>query len=76
MKYIGMKHARAMFPELVQLAEAGHEILITRKGRAVARLIGTVRVRKPLPSLREFRDSLRTNCNPSVPSVREERSAR
>ncbi len=36
---IGVKDAKARFPELLKLVEAGKEFTITRHGAAVARLV-------------------------------------
>ena len=55
MKHFGIKQAREALPELVRLAEAGEGIVITRQGRAVARLVGAPRAPKALPTLMEFR---------------------
>ncbi len=76
MKYIGIKQARIRFPELVQRAEAGEEIVITRQGRAVARLVGAPRAPKALPTLREFRRTLGRDGTPAAQLVREERKVR
>lgn len=76
MKHVGLKQAREALPELVQRAEAGEEIVITRQGRPVARLIGAPRKPRSLPSLREFRRSLVATGTPAVTLVREERDAR
>jgi prevent-host-death family protein len=76
MKHIGIKQAREALPELVHRAEAGEEIVITRQGRAVARLVGAPRAPSALPSLKEFRRSLGKQGTPASRLVREERSAR
>jgi prevent-host-death family protein len=73
MKYVGIKQARARFPELVRRAEAGEEIVITRDGKAVARLVSAPRATTPLPSLREFRRSLGRDGTSSFQLIREER---
>lgn len=76
MKHIGIKQAREALPELVHRAEAGEEIVITRQGRAVARLVGAPRTPKALPTLREFRRTLGRDGTPADQLVREERNAR
>lgn len=75
-KHIGIKQAREVLPELVHRAEAGEEIVITRQGRPVARLVGAPRQPQPLPSLQEFRRSLGAAGTPAVRLLREERNAR
>ena len=76
MKHVGIKQAREALPELVHRAEAGEEIVITRQGRPVARLVGAPRRPKSLPSLHVFRVSLGKSGTPAVALVREERDAR
>jgi len=76
MKHVGIKQAREALPDLVHLAEAGEEIVITRQGRAVARLVGAPRAPRTLPTLQEFRSSLGVDGTPAVKLVREERDAR
>jgi prevent-host-death family protein len=75
-KHIGIKQARETLPDLVHRAEAGEEIVITRQGRAVARLVAAPRTPRALPPLQEFRGSLGTGGTPAVKLVREERDAR
>jgi len=76
MKHIGIKQARDALPDLVHRAEAGEEIVITRQGRAVARLVAAPRTPRALPPLQEFRRSLGTGGTPAVKLVRGERDAR
>ena len=76
MKHVGIKQAREALPELVHRAEAGEEIVITRQGRAVARLVGAPRAPKALPTLHEFRRTLGRDGTPAAQLVREERNAR
>jgi prevent-host-death family protein len=75
-KHVGIKQAREELPELVHRAEAGEEIVITRQGKAVARLVGAPRSPKTLPTLREFRRTLGRDGTPAVQLVRDERNAR
>lgn len=76
MKHVGIKQAREALRDLVRRAEAGEEIVITRQGKAVARLVGAPRAPKALPTLREFRHALGRDGTPAVQLVREERNAR
>jgi prevent-host-death family protein len=75
-KHVGIKQAREELPDLVHRAEAGEEIVITRQGKAVARLVGAPRSPKALPTLREFRRTLGRDGTPAVQLVRDERNAR
>ena len=76
MKHVGTKQARESLPELVHRAEAGDEIVITRQGRAVARLVAASRTTHALPPLQEFRSSLGTGGTPAAKLIRDERNAR
>ena len=76
MKHVGIKQAREELPELVHRAEAGEEIVITRQGKAVARLVSALRAPKALPTLREFRRAIGRDGTPATQLVREERNAR
>jgi prevent-host-death family protein len=76
MKRVDINQASEALPELVHRAEAGEEIVITRQGRAVARLVGVSRGPKQLPSLREFRRSRGRVGTPAFQLIREERGGR
>lgn len=43
MTYVGITEAKARFPDLVAMVEAGDEVVITRWGKSIARL-------KPMPA--------------------------
>lgn len=76
MKQVGIRQAREVLPELVHRAETGEEIVITRQGRAVARLVGAAPcARRALPGLQEFRRALGTGGTPAAQLLREERDA-
>lgn len=47
MMTISIAEAKAKLPSLVKRAEAGEEIVLTRHGRPVARIIGGARDTKP-----------------------------
>jgi prevent-host-death family protein len=57
MQTVSVAEAKAHLSELLKQVEAGEEIVITRRGRAVARLAPEKKPFKPLPlpSLAEFR---------------------
>jgi prevent-host-death family protein len=75
MKHIGIKQARQELPGLIDRAEAGEEVIITRQGKPVAKLIAAPKTSKSLPSLAEFRAGLRTGT-PAAQLLRDERNAR
>ena len=57
---VNLAQAKARLSELLDQVEAGEEVLITRRGRAVALLFPAVRPKKPLPlrELAEFRAAM------------------
>ncbi|MBV8657822.1 MAG: type II toxin-antitoxin system prevent-host-death family antitoxin [Burkholderiales bacterium] len=50
-----LAEARAQFGRLIALVESGEEVTITKRGRAVARVVTSVPAKQQLPSLAEFR---------------------
>lgn len=57
---INARDARQRFSELLDLAESGEEIIVTRHGKPAVRLVAErpVPARQPLPDLTEFRSSV------------------
>ena len=76
MKHVGIKQARQELPDLIDRAEAGEEIIITRQGKPVAKLIAAPKARKPLPSLAEFRKDIGRARTPAAQLLRTERDVR
>ena len=76
MKEIGIKQARQTLPELIDQIEAGEEIVLTRRGKVVARLIPAPRETKTLPPLKEFRQRVAQLGTPAAKLLREDRDAR
>jgi len=52
---VNLAQAKAHLSELVDKAEGGEEVVITRHGRPVVRLAALPMPRKPLRSLADFR---------------------
>jgi prevent-host-death family protein len=75
MKQVGIKQARQELPGLIDRAEAGEEVIITRQGKPVAKLIAAPRTLKALPSLAQFRKGLKAGT-PAAQLLRDERNAR
>lgn len=76
MKHIGIKQARQELPGLIDRAEAGEEVIITRQGKPVAKLVPAPKTSKPLPTLSEFRKRLGSAGTPAAQLLRDERNAR
>jgi len=71
---VNVKDARSQLSELLDRVERGEEVIIRRRGKKVAKLVspGTTH---PLPSLRQFRASLKIKGRPMsevVISARDE----
>jgi prevent-host-death family protein len=76
MKHVGIKQARQELPSLIDRAEAGEEVIITRQGKPVAKLIAAPKALKSLPSLADFRNGLGEVGTSAAKLLREERNAR
>jgi prevent-host-death family protein len=73
MKHVGIRQARQEFPDLIDRAEAGEEIVITRQGKPVAKLVPAPKPLRSLPSLAEFRQGVGRAGTPAAHLLREER---
>ena len=57
---VNLKEARRRLGQLVDAAERGESVVITRRGREVVRLVSAKRTRRQvLPDLSDFRRSIR-----------------
>ena len=62
---VNLKEARRRLGALVKAVERGQSIVITRRGRKVARLVpAEAAPAKGLPDLTEFRKSIKTKGRP------------
>ncbi len=79
MESINLADAKARFSEIVDRAEAGESIEITRRGKLAARIVPPTaeRVRKPLDleALRKLRESLPFQEQTAADLIREMRDA-
>ncbi len=74
---VSAKEARRRFSDLLKRAEKGEEILLVRRGKKVARLVPAKKLQKILPSLKEFRASIRVKGQPlSMAVVRDRQKER
>jgi prevent-host-death family protein len=60
---INVKEARNNMSSLLDKVEKGSEIVISRRGKKVARIV-PIKAKKSLPSLKEFRASIRAKGGP------------
>ena len=75
---VNLAQAKARLGELLDKVEAGQEVVITRRGKAVARLSAAVRPKKsiPLQELDEFRAAMSRLRHSSAGLLREARDER
>jgi prevent-host-death family protein len=72
---VTLVQAKARLSELLDKVEAGEEVVVTRHGRAVARILSAVRPKQPLPldDLAAFRATMPRLRRPSAKLLREAR---
>jgi len=70
---ISVKEARQKFSSLLDKVAHGNEIIITRRGRRVAKLVTAAKDAK-LPQLKRFRGELKVTGKPLSQTVIENRS--
>jgi antitoxin (DNA-binding transcriptional repressor) of toxin-antitoxin stability system len=75
MKQINIREARESLSRLERLLEVEGEVMITRRGQAIARVtrIGT---KRPIPSHRDLRETMSRLRRKSEAILREDRDAR
>lgn len=73
MRTVSVAEAKVHLSEILNQVETGQEILITRRGRPVARLATVRKAFKPLPPLSGFRASMPKSKTPSVEIIRKMR---
>lgn len=70
---ISAKEARAKFSSLLNRVKDGDEVVIRRRGKEIARLLPPSGEGKRLPSLSDFRRSIRQKGEPLSSAVRKGR---
>jgi prevent-host-death family protein len=72
---VSLAQAKARLSELLDKVERGEEIIVTRHGRAVARILSAAQPKKPIPldELAAFRATMPSLSRPSVELLREMR---
>lgn len=75
MPEISVAHAKAHLSEILDRVEAGESVVITRRGKAVARLSAMEQSRKPIDfeALRRFRESMPMSERSAADMIREMR---
>jgi antitoxin (DNA-binding transcriptional repressor) of toxin-antitoxin stability system len=70
---IKIKEARSKFSALINQVEEGADIILTGWGKEVTRRVSAPQKVKRLPSLREFRKSIKVSGKPLSATVIEDR---
>ena len=70
---VNLAQAKAHLSELLNKVEAGEEVVITRRGRAVAHLSAVSPPKQPLRPLAAFRAGMPSWRRPSAALLREAR---
>jgi prevent-host-death family protein len=70
---INIKEARGKFSSLIRQVEEGAEIILTRRGIEVARMVPSAGKTKRLPSLKKFRAAIKLSGKPLSKTVIEGR---
>jgi len=73
MNPVDIRYARQRFRELIDEVAGGGEVMLVRRGEAVARLVGPELEPKKLPSLAAFRDSIQVKGRPLSEEIVEAR---
>lgn len=70
---VNLAHAKAHLSALLDKVEAGEEVVVTRHGRAVARILAAARPKQPIPfeELAAFRATLQPMQRSSAEILRE-----
>ena len=71
MSTVTLADAKAHLSHLIDQVEAGNEVVITRRGKPVARITPVGTPRKPLQSLAAFRARIPKARKPSAELIRE-----
>jgi antitoxin (DNA-binding transcriptional repressor) of toxin-antitoxin stability system len=75
MKNLTIRQARQSLSHLEDILSSGEEVTITKRGKAVARIV-RLGVRKPIPSHRDLRAKMRRMRKESAGLIREDRDSR
>jgi antitoxin (DNA-binding transcriptional repressor) of toxin-antitoxin stability system len=76
MRQVTVREIRDLLPEIEEALRAEGELILTRRGKPVARLVPVVPARPRRPSHAEFRGRMQPQDVPSEALVRKDRDAR
>lgn len=75
MKNFTLAEAKAQLSRVIEMVEAGEDVTITKRGRAVVRLVRSMPPRQQLPSLAELRARLPEQTQPAGEFMRDLRDS-
>ena len=75
MKKLTIREARQSLSHIERLLEVAGEMMVTRRGKAIARLI-SIHPKRPMPSHRDLREKMPRMRRGSEKVIREDREAR
>lgn len=75
MRELSVREMRAALGRLDELVARSGEVVVTRHGQPIARIL-PIQGRREMPSLREFRQTMPERGSPSEVLVREDRDER
>jgi prevent-host-death family protein len=61
---VSLEEIKTKLGSIIARVEKGEEIILLRRGKEIARIVPPKRDLKPLPSLKEFRASIRVSGEP------------
>ncbi|USX20732.1 type II toxin-antitoxin system prevent-host-death family antitoxin [Oxalobacteraceae bacterium OTU3REALA1] len=70
-----LAEAKAQLSKLIELVESGGQVTITRRGKAVARIVKSEQPRQQVPSLAEHRAGIRYRGEPAAEFIRKMRDS-
>jgi prevent-host-death family protein len=70
---VGSKQARGTLSSIIKRVEQGEEVVISRRGKQVARIVPVSNKTRALPSLKSFRASIRLRGKSLSVTVVEDR---
>jgi prevent-host-death family protein len=73
MPSVSVAEAKARLSEILDEVQGGEEVVITRRGLAIARLVAVKKTPKPLKPASRFRSTLPKSKVPSVQIIRRMR---
>jgi prevent-host-death family protein len=73
MHTVSVAEAKANLSKVLNRVQAGEDVVITRRGKPVARIAAMKDALEPIPSLEKFRATLPKAKTPSVKIIRQMR---